>query len=73
MENTVKSKIPGELAAEERYKTVPEKTKWICKDAFIEGYYANPNQFTQKDLDEARQQGYRDGYNSNNFSKNILG
>lgn len=26
-----------EDAAENRYKTVPEKTKWICKDSFKEG------------------------------------
>ena len=23
--------------AEERHKTVPEKTKWICKDSYIAG------------------------------------
>lgn len=27
-----------EKAAEAKYKTVPEKTKWICKDSFKDGW-----------------------------------
>ncbi len=39
-----------EESAENRYKTVPEKTKWICKDSFKDGWKACVNQEEWKNL-----------------------